>query len=157
MATSGTVQSKVNLAEIIETGVGAAAAPTVTHTALGASHAITAAKMAQGTLTMDGGAATLDLQAIVGTNGAVVDMSGLKVKYAWLRNTSTNASNITVTFGASNPYYLFGAAFVLVLTPGQEHTLSWGAEGLADVANDASDIDISGTLAQTLDYLVVAA
>ena len=158
MATTGNVQAKATLYEVLEAGidgVSAAAQKTITHSILGASHAIAAATMCQNTKAMDGGAGTLDLTALPGTADTVRDLSGLKVQWAWFRNTATNGNAITITFGASNPYDLLGGGEIIVLEVGQEIAV-WGNDATPEIGSSACEIDISGTLAQTLDYLIVA-
>jgi len=100
------------------------------------------------------GAGTIDLTALVGTNGATVDGSGLKVQAIKLSNPSTNANVITATFGAGNPYNLAGAAWSVALLPGQEF-LFYGNDATPDIAAGAKDIDLAGTLVEPLDYSIV--
>jgi hypothetical protein len=156
-STSGTVQHAIGLAQIIGDGIASVSTEgqrTVTHDVLDGPHTITAAKVARGTKVMSGGAGTIDLQACPGTNGAIEDFSGLKVQYAWFYNNS-QANNITITFGSADPYNLLGAAFVIVLAPGQSVPF-WGNDATPEVGNAAHKIDISGTLTQELEYFFAA-
>jgi hypothetical protein len=101
------------------------------------------------------GVGTLDLTALVGTNGAVVDLSTLKVQAVKFRNPSTNANAITVTFGAANPYLLGGAAWKFILEPGMEIVV-YGNDKTPDVDSTHKNIDLAGTLVQALDVVIVA-
>ena len=100
------------------------------------------------------GAATIDLTALTGTNGAAVDFTGLKVQAAKFINPVGNAA-MTITFGATNPYLLGGTAFKWILSAGQE-LLVYLNDASPDVASGAKNIDISGTLAQSLTCVLVA-
>lgn len=118
---------------------------------LTASSSVPATKHSEFQKTMSGGAATIDLTALPGkTADETIDGTGLKVQLAKFRNLSTNANDITITFGAANPYNLLGAAFVILLKPGQSILVSLD-EAAPDVAAGAKDIDISGTAAQILE------
>lgn len=112
-------------------------------------------KCAAFTKALSSGSATIDLTALTGTNGATVDFSTLKVQAAYFENPSTNANNITVTFGASNGYLLAGTAWKVILAPGQAF-LFRGYEATPDVGSSAKNIDLSGTAAQTLRCVLIA-
>ena len=101
------------------------------------------------------GAATLDLTALTGTNGATVDLTGLKVQAVKFRNPSTNANAITVKFGPATPYLLGGAAWSFILEPGME-IVAYGNEKTPDVGSGAKNIDLAGTGTQALDVVIVA-
>lgn len=104
---------------------------------------------------LSGGAATIDLTSLTGTNGASVDFSTLKVQFFKFKNPSTNANSITVTYGASNPYLLGGSGFKWILTPGAE-IQGMCYEGSPDVDSTHKTIDLSGTGSQTLQVTLVA-
>lgn len=123
-----------------------------TRKSLNASTSVPVTKHASFSKAMTAGAATIDFAALVGINGAAVNATGLKLQVAKFRNPSAN--DITIVAGASNGYLLFGAAGSVVLKPGME-ILLYGNETLPDVGGSAKTIDISGTLAQTLDVQLV--
>lgn len=104
---------------------------------------------------MSAGAGTIDLRALTGTNDQAVDLNGLKVQVAMFKNPSTNANSITIVGGASNGYLLFGTAGSVVLAPGQA-VMFYGHDALPDVDATHKTLDISGTLAQTLECSIVA-
>lgn len=102
---------------------------------------------------MTDGAASIDLTSLPGLNGeaGAVDGTGLKVQLVRFKNPDDNANNITITFGALNPYNLFGATFVITLAPGQDTGPMYLDDAAPDVASGAKQIDISGTGVQALD------
>ncbi len=104
---------------------------------------------------LSGGAATIDLTALTGTNGATVDFTNLKVQFAKFRNPSTNANSITVTFGAATGYLLMGSGWKIILAPGQEFTFR-GYEATPDVTSLLKHIDLAGTASQSLYVQLVA-
>lgn len=104
---------------------------------------------------LSGGAGTIDLTAAPGTNGASVDMTGLKVQAILAKAKATNANPITLKYGASNPYNLFGASWQVILQPGQE-LLAFLNDAAPDVASGAKIIDLSGTGSQSVDIIIVA-
>lgn len=104
---------------------------------------------------MTAGAATIDLTALTGLNGASVTFTGLKVQSVKFRNKATNANDITITEGASNGYELLGNGFTLILKPGQEAQFYLN-DAAPDVGGSAKTIDISGTGTQVLEVAMVA-
>ncbi len=101
------------------------------------------------------GSATIDLTSLTGTNGATVTFSGLKVQVAKFRNPITNANPITIAKGASSGYTLGGAAFSVVLQPGDEWTYK-GVDTSPDVSGSVKTFDLTGTATQALDVYLVA-
>lgn len=102
------------------------------------------------TVTMSGGAATIDLTAIPDDVNGTADGTGLKVNFLRLENPSTNANKITISQGASAAYRLDGATnWSIVLAPGQK--IQFEGDAAADaVGGSHKNIDLAGTLAQTL-------
>ncbi len=100
------------------------------------------------------GAGTIDLTALPGTNGATISGTGLKVQALKVQALGTNANPITLTFGASNPYALHGATFVMALSPGQEYQF-FGNAATPTIGSGAKNIDLSGTGTQSLNVQVV--
>lgn len=103
---------------------------------------------------LSGGAATIDLTSLTGTNGATVTFSGLKVCVAKFKNPSGNGA-MTVKFGVANPYNLLGASWTLIIPADSEITV-YSNEGAPDVAGGAKDIDIAGTGTETLEVQLFA-
>ncbi len=99
---------------------------------------------------MTAGALTLDFRAILGTNNLSVDGNGLKPRFIKLRCPATNANPIVIVPGAVNGLDLFGAAFKLTLTPGQE-ILAYLKNGAPTIADADKTIDITGTAAQEIE------
>jgi hypothetical protein len=101
------------------------------------------------------GTATVDLTALAGTNGAAVDLTGLKVQAVKFRNPATNLNSITVKFGAASGYLLGGAAWSFILEPGME-IVAFGNDKTPDVDGTHKNIDLAGTGTQALDVVIVA-
>lgn len=121
---------------------------------LNAGSDVPATKVVANTIVLDAGAETIDLTALVGSNGGAVDMTGLKVQLLKFKAKANNANVITISFGAANPYTGLGAAFSVTLDAGMEFTF-FGNEKTADVAGGVKDLDVSGTGAQELDMVLV--
>ena len=102
--------------------------------------------------TLSGGALTLDLTALTGTNGIAVDGTGLKVQLFKIKNKGAN--NLTVKFGASNPYNLLGASWTMILAQNQEISF-YGNDASPDISSSAKNIDLSGTTTQTSEVVIV--
>ena len=104
---------------------------------------------------LSGGAATIDLNALTGTNGAAVNGEGLRIQAIKLSAPSTNANVITATFGGTHPYNLAGAAWSVALLAGQEFVF-YGNDATPDIEDGvASAIDLAGTASQTLNVCIV--
>jgi hypothetical protein len=95
------------------------------------------------------GAATMDLTALTGVNGLAVNGTGLRVKWAYFENPSTNANQIAIAEGAANGYDGFGAAFSLILTPGA-YALIFTNDAGSDISGTKKNLDLVGTLVQEL-------
>lgn len=113
-------------------------------------------------ITMTAGAATIDLRALVCTDGITRDFNGLKVRTIKFRASSANANAITVVKGASNGFTGLGASFSLTLpvptgtTDGQIpfNVFHDGGGGTA-VSATVKTLDVSGTGAQVLHVEVI--
>jgi hypothetical protein len=102
---------------------------------------------------LSGGAATIDLTTITGTNALAQDMTGLKVQYFRVKNLGANT--MTFTVGASNGYNLAGAGFSVALEQNQQFALFLN-DASPDVAAGDRTIDVAGTTTQTFELTVVA-
>lgn len=100
------------------------------------------------------GAASLILTALVGTNGITVNGNGLKIRAVKFKAATSNVNPITVKFGGANPYNLFGSAWQVVLSPGQELT-AYFADAAPVIGAGANQIDLAGTGTQELDCEIV--
>lgn len=90
------------------------------------------------------GVGTIDLTALVGTNNLAVDGTGLKVQAIKIKNPSTNTKVLLIKPATSNGYNLFGAAFQIILNPG-EH-FQWvgnDSANVPDIASGAKNLAIS--------------
>jgi hypothetical protein len=162
MSVQLTYQATVTGRETLETNVPAAAAAKrlVTHDQYNSSAALSSTttppvtKCAYFEKALVAGAGAIDLTALVGTNGATVDGTGLKVQVFKVQAKATNANPITLSEGASNGYELLGNAWTMVLQPGQE-VMVYGNDATPDVAAGAKTIDLAGTGTQALEVSIV--
>jgi hypothetical protein len=93
----------------------------------------------QTTVAMSTGTGTIDLYAAPFTG------NGLKPIRMFLMNPVGNGA-ITIVFGSSTPYTGFGAAFDLVLQPGESAALN----ATTAISSTVRKLDISGTGSQSL-------
>lgn len=100
-----------------------------------------------GLVTLSGGAATIDLTALVSANGSAVDGTGLRVQFAKFKNTA--AAAMTIVGGASNGYLLFGASGSVVIPAGGELLMKF-SDGTTDIDATHKTLDITGTGSQTM-------
>jgi len=136
----------------------AAAGRIVTHSLFNSSKILTAAttppvtKVAAFKQALSAGAATIDLTALTGTNGAIVDGTGLKVQVLKVKNTGV--APLTITPGAVSGYNLLGAGMSLILAQNQELEI-FGNDATPDIAAGAKNLDLAGTLAQESEWIIV--
>lgn len=122
---------------------------------INAGTTVPATKVAKFNQALTAGAATIDLTALPGqTADETVVGTGLKVQIAEFRNLSTNANNITVTFGAANGYLLAGAAWKAILAPGQSVRFIL-KDAAPDVDGTHKNIDLAGTGTQVLEVFLI--
>jgi hypothetical protein len=155
MSITVTCDMKLTTVETLATNVPAASAndKTVTQNGFNVSAlAITATKDAYFVKTLSGGAATIDLTALVATNNLAVDGTALKVKAILIKNNGANA--LTVTPGASNGYNLFGAASSFEVCPGCTKIQNFDAT-VPDIASNAKTLDLTGSGTQTSNWAIV--
>jgi len=103
---------------------------------------------------LSGGAATIDLTALTGTNLLSIDGTGLRVQILRLKNPATNANPITIAKGASAGYDGLGAAFSHTVVPGGEATFLTNDAG-SDIGAGNKTLDLAGTGSQVLDVEIV--
>ncbi len=164
MSIVATVGMTLTIVETLETNVPAAAttARRVTHSGynlsatlpLAGDNPVPATKCATFLVTMAGGAASIDLAALLGTNGATVVGTGLKVQAIKFQAPATNTNPVTVAVGASNGYELAGAAFSCSLMPRQA-SMYYLADQSPDVASGDRILDVTGTGTEGLEVTLV--
>ncbi|MBM4043375.1 MAG: hypothetical protein FJ290_33220 [Planctomycetes bacterium] len=162
MPITATVTSNLTVVETLDGNrpFAADAKARVTHDVLNTSASLTSGSSPPGTKVaafqkaLAAGAGTIDLTALVGTNGLAVDGTGLRVQAVKVRNPATNANPITLSKGAANGYNGFGADFSLALAPGA-HALLVPNDAGSDVGGANKNLDLAGTGTQALDVQVV--
>jgi hypothetical protein len=144
-ATTLTYRTQVDVTEVITTNDDSLSDALVRHSTWNTAHVLSAGstppvtKVAAFVATL-----TSNLAALVGTNGATVVGTGLKVQAIKLQADAENGAVITITKGASNGYGLVGAGTSIALLPGQECVI-YGNDATPDVASDARVLDLVGT------------
>ncbi len=158
MSVTARLSMKINATEVLATSIDSVGTPTVLHNnfdyveTINAGTTVPATKVSEQVVALIAGAKTIDLTALVGVNGGVVNGTGLKVQAIKIKNLGANL--MTITFGASNPYNLMGADFKITLQPGQRFMFT-GNDATPDVGSGAKNIDVAGTLVQTFQLEVV--
>ncbi|TVQ59912.1 MAG: hypothetical protein EA379_09535 [Phycisphaerales bacterium] len=166
MTVSLTYRSNLTATETIANNAGSLATNgrTVVHDAFDTVRAGGAAGTTQivaaFTVAMTAGAATIDLRALTGTNGATVDGNGKKVLYAKFQAAAGNANPITIEAGASDGYPIFGADGEVTLPARatseaiSEVLIALGTSAPA-ISSSAKEIDISGTGTQAVNVIII--
>lgn len=100
------------------------------------------------------GALSIDLRALTGTNGVVVDGNGLKVQILRVKNLGANA--LTFKAGAVNPHNLFtvGAGAGQIVQPGAVMMI-FTNDTYDDVSATTKVWDVTGTGTQTFEVSIV--
>jgi hypothetical protein len=156
MAVSAQIVMKCSVTEdLADVSLGDAS---VKHNQFDSSRTITAdtvvpaTKVSCNVVALSAGAKTLDLTALVGTNGVALTALGLKLQVWKLKNLGANA--MTFAEGATDGYAALGAAFSFILGPGQEAQF-YLADTAPDVASGDKSIDVTGTGTQTFQNTMV--
>lgn len=160
MSVSVTYAATCTVAETLANNTGSAPASTrvVTHTDYNETASLTAATtppvttVAAFLLTLTAGAATIDLRALTGTNGASTDGNGLKVQILRFKNLGANI--MTLTPGASNGIDLLGSASSLAV-PAGGHFMMYFNDASPDISSTDKTIDVAGTGSQTAEVTIV--
>jgi hypothetical protein len=162
MSVELTYAATVNAVETLEDNVPAATAPNrkVRHdqyngaASLSGSTTPPVTRVAAFEKALSAGAATIDLTSLLGTNGATVDGTGLKVQVLKIKNKTANANPITVKVGLTDGYQLAGANFEAQISPGQEF-LFYGNDATPDIGATARTLDLAGTGSQAAEVIIV--
>lgn len=158
------VQTSLNLVmtstETLSAGVDGATNPAITHDGfnlsgvnLSATSTPPVSIASYQTYALVAGAKTIDLTALEGVNDVTQDCTGLKLQGIVIENPSGN-NTMTVGDGAANGYQLFGSA-VDVQVPAGSTLVMYFVDTLPDVAAGAKNIDISGTLTESINIGMV--
>lgn len=124
---------------------------------LTASTTPAATKHSQWTVTLSGGAATIDLTAIPGLNGSeTIDGTGLKVRLLQFYTPAANANVVSVTKAVSNGYGLdaAGTSWTESLDPDTGRSM-WLNTTAPTIGSGAKNITVAGTGSQTIQVGVV--
>lgn len=159
MSVSVTYAATCTVVETLPNNTGSAPTATrqVTHTEYNESASLNSGSTPPATLVaewlqaLSGGAATVDLTALTGTNGATVDGTGLKPQVIRIKNLGANA--LTVATGASNGHNSFTADGVVI--PPSGHAMFFLNDGKEDIDATHKTFDLTGTTTQTSEWTIV--
>ncbi len=124
---------------------------------LTASTTPAATKQSQWTVTLSGGAATIDLTQIPGFNSSeVIDGTGLKVRMLQFYAPATNANVITALKAVSNGYGLdaAGTSWTESLDPDTGRSM-WLNTSAPTIGGSAKSITLTGTGSQTIQVGII--
>lgn len=116
------------------------------------SSTVPATKIAASVLALSAGAKTINLAALVSTNGITLDTTGLKLQVWRIKNLG--AAAMAFTEGAANGYAALGTAF-LFSVPAGGIAMFYLADLSPDVASGDRTIDVAGTASQTFENTMV--
>lgn len=161
-AVAATINMSAKIRETLGTGVPAStdSEATITHSAykteasLNATSSVPATKAVSFLQALTDGAATIDLTALVGVNGAAVTGDGLKVQYFYAEASASNANAITISEGAAEGYELLGASFTFALLAGQSIAI-YGNEATPAISGALNQIDLAGTGTQSVKVQII--
>ena len=160
MSVSVNYTSKVLTTEVLEANVPAANDKTVQHNGYDTVLSVSGSSMPPVTKcaffekALVAGAASIDLTSLVGTNGAAVSGTGLRVQFLKFRNKATNANPMTLTKGAANGYDGLGTAFSVALPPGGE-ALVRAVDGGSDIGSANKTLDLAGVGTEVAELAIV--
>lgn len=117
---------------------------------LNASSTPPATKVICKTITLSGGAYTLDLTTETGTNGVAIGGTGLRVQFIRVTNNGDNA--MTFSEGASNGLAIACGTFIV---PAGGTTMMFLNDASPDIASGDRTIDVAGTGTQTFKLTIV--
>lgn len=155
MSVTATIQNVITVRETLETGIAAASKKLIhsdlynfskewSATAAPTTEQAPITKAALYAKALAAGVGTIDLTALPGINGAVVDGTGLKVQAIRIENPRTNANPLRIFNAAANSYNLAGATYDVTLRPGDRFTLTANDDaGRPDVGAAAKNISLS--------------
>jgi hypothetical protein len=155
MAVDCTFNSTLTAIETLPTGSLPTLTARVTHTGfniakiLGAATTPPVTKIAAFVAALVAGSLNIDLTALTGTNGGIVDGTGLRLQF--LRIANLGANDMTITQGASNAYAI-GAG--LKIPAGGSILLEFN-DGISDIDATHKNLLLTGTLVQTANVTII--
>ena len=106
-------------------------------------------KIAAFIATLVAGTLTIDLTALVGTNAAIVNGTGLRLQFLRIKNLGAN--DMTIAQGSTNPVVI-GAG--LLIKSGGCLMVDYN-EALADISASVKNLLLTGTLVQTAEITII--
>lgn len=154
MTVSATYNLRLDATETLTVDVDGSSTPVVIHDKLGvkgtlnATSSPPAAETSQVIYSLVTGAKTIDLTALLSTNGRLINGTGLKVRA--LRFQNLGAHQMTIGKGASSGYDLFGGSVALTVPACGASPANTGMQmvfndGLIAIDGTHKTIDVGGT------------
>ena len=126
---------------------------------LNASSTVPATKVFSDNLVLAGGDQTLDLTALTGAASTTVNFTDLKVQLVALAASTSNATAVTVTGGAANPYNILGETNAtsdkISIPPGGSLVL-YHHDGTEDVSGTKKNVRFQGGVNENINIILVA-
>jgi len=160
--STATFEPKFTVHEVLSTGISAASSnKTVKHLDYFASQDLATAggdTVVVFTQAMSGGAATIDLAVLTGTGGGSVSLVGKKIYGIGFRSTTGNSNPVTVKENATEGFeFSTGDNWTMTMKSAGDIVCWSSTTGSETIASDTNDkIGVSGTLAQSVDVIIVA-
>jgi hypothetical protein len=138
------------------TGSAADASRVVTHSQYDEGATLNAGSTPPATLpafflgTLGTGALTINLASLTGTNGALIDMTGLRVQILRVKNLGANS--MTFAEGGSNGIALSCLPFTV---PSGGVAMFYLADASPDIASGDRTIDVTGSGSQTFECSII--
>lgn len=162
MSVSVTYAATCTVRETLATNTGSASdsSRVITHDAYNETATLSATSTPPATtcahflLTLSAGAATIDLRALTGTNGASVDLNGLKVQVVRVKNLGAN-SMVFKSGGTNGHTGVFTATNGQIVQP-SGHVMVFANDAGDDVDATHKTWDVTGTGSQTAEVTIVA-
>ncbi len=104
-------------------------------------------------VTLSGGTADIDLNAVTMANGVTADWTGIKLQALGMQ-VGTSEAVMTIATGASSAYAFGGAAFSCEVEPGGTLML-YQNEAAPDISTSARYLRVSGTGTQSCQVLLL--
>lgn len=158
MSVSATIELRCDVVEVLE-GNPDSASPsnrTVTHTLFNVAKSLDtdstppAEKVSEFVAALAAGVKTIDLTALLSTNGITLDGTGLEVCFVRVRNLG--ASALTVKKGASNGHDVFTDDGVVIPAGG---SIGFFTNGSTAVDGTHKTWDLAGTLVETSEWTIL--
>jgi hypothetical protein len=112
-------------------------------------------KTGNGEVTLVSGAATLDLTAVNGANGAAVTGNTLKIRAIKFQADPASTGNFAIVTGASNGKQILGGNIAVRVAAAVGEVVLYLGDADAAISGSSKTLDITGTGTEKLRYQVL--